>query len=113
LVKKTNWIGSVSPGRISKSRRQHWPNIEAVIEHFQHKRAFAHWHPDALRDYAEFGTRIENGERVLSFDRVIETAITTPCPTTCHRCSSDNRSNAMWLSLAAHTLEKCAWLARS
>jgi pimeloyl-ACP methyl ester carboxylesterase len=80
LVKKTNWIGSVSPGRISKSRRQHWPNMEAVLEHFQHKRAFAHWHPDALKDYAEFGTRVENGERVLSFDRDIETAIYNTLP---------------------------------
>ncbi len=85
LVKKTNWIGSVSPGRISKSRRQHWPNIEAVIEHFQHKRAFAHWHPDALRDYAEFGTRVENGERILSFDRSVETAIYNTLP---HNLSS-------------------------
>ena len=80
LAKKTNWIGSVSPGRISKSRRQHWPSMEAVVEHFQHKRAFAHWHPDALKDYAEFGTRIENGERVLSFDRDIETAIYNTLP---------------------------------
>jgi pimeloyl-ACP methyl ester carboxylesterase len=80
LAKKTNWIGSVSPGRISKSRRQHWPHVEAVIEHFKHKRAFAHWHPDALKDYAEFGTVEEMGERVLSFDREIETAIYNTLP---------------------------------
>lgn len=80
LAKKTNWIGAVSPGRISKSRRQHWPNVEAVIEHFQHKRAFSHWHPDVLHDYAVNGTKEENGSRVLSFDRDIETLIYNTLP---------------------------------
>ena len=80
LAKKTNWIESVSPGRISQTRRQHWPDVEAVIAHFQHKRAFSHWHPDALRDYAEHGTVEEDGQRVLSFDRRIETAIYNTLP---------------------------------
>jgi pimeloyl-ACP methyl ester carboxylesterase len=80
LAKKTNWIGSVSPGRISKSRRQHWPNVAAVIEHFQHKRAFAHWDPEVLQDYALNGTQDDNGERILSFDREIETLIYNTLP---------------------------------
>jgi len=80
LAKKTDWIGSVSPGRISQKRRQHWPTVEAVVEHFQHKRAFSHWHPQALQDYAQHGTREENGERVLSFDRDVETAIYNTLP---------------------------------
>jgi pimeloyl-ACP methyl ester carboxylesterase len=80
LAKKTNWIGNVSPGRISKSRRQHWPNVEAVVEHFQHKRAFAHWHPEVLQDYALNGTQDDKGERVLSFDRDIETLIYNTLP---------------------------------
>lgn len=80
LAKKTNWIGNVSPGRISKSRRQHWPSVEAVIAHFQHKRAFAHWAPEVLHDYALNGTLEENGERVLSFDREIETLIYNTLP---------------------------------
>jgi pimeloyl-ACP methyl ester carboxylesterase len=80
LAKKTNWIGNVSPGRISKSRRQHWPSVEAVVEHFQHKRAFAHWHPEVLHDYALNGTQDDKGERVLSFDRDIETLIYNTLP---------------------------------
>ena len=80
LAKKTNWIGNVSPGRISKSRRQHWPNVEAVVAHFQHKRAFAHWHPEVLHDYALNGTHDDKGERVLSFDRDIETLIYNTLP---------------------------------
>ena len=80
LAKQTNWIGSVSPGRISKSRRQHWPTKEAVFEHFQHKRAFSNWHPEVLRDYVTDGTQEEAGERVLSFNRDIETAIYNTLP---------------------------------
>lgn len=85
LAKTTNWIGSVSPGRISKSRRKHWPNVDAVMTHFQHKRAFAHWHPEVLRDYAMHGTQDDNGERVLSFDREVETLIYNTLP---HNLSS-------------------------
>ena len=80
LAKKTDWISSVSPGRISQSRRQHWPSIEATLAHFQTKRAFSNWHPDVLRDYATYGTTEENGERVLSFDREVETAIYNTLP---------------------------------
>jgi pimeloyl-ACP methyl ester carboxylesterase len=80
LAKKTNWIGNVSPGRISKSRRKHWPNVDAVIDHFKHKRAFAHWHPEVLHDYAMHGTKNEKGERILSFDRDIETQIYNTLP---------------------------------
>ncbi len=80
FAKKTNWIGSVSPGRISKTRRQHWPSVADVLAHFQHKRAFSHWHPDVLQDYANHGTREENGQRVLSFDRDIETQIYNTLP---------------------------------
>jgi pimeloyl-ACP methyl ester carboxylesterase len=80
LAKKTNWIGNVSPGRISKSRRQHWSSVETVVEHFQHKRAFAHWHPEVLHDYALNGTQDDKGERVLSFDRDIETLIYNTLP---------------------------------
>jgi pimeloyl-ACP methyl ester carboxylesterase len=80
LAKKTPWMGAMSPGKKSKSRRQHWPNLEAVVAHFQHKRAFAHWHPEALLDYAQHGTQEVNGERVLSFDRDVETAIYNTLP---------------------------------
>ena len=80
LAKKTQWIAAMNPGKKSKTRRQHWPNIEAVVTHFQHKRAFAHWHPQALQDYAQHGTQELHGERVLSFDRDVETAIYNSLP---------------------------------
>ncbi|MCX7266108.1 MAG: alpha/beta hydrolase [Betaproteobacteria bacterium] len=80
LAKKTQWIGSVSPGRLSRTRRQHWPDVQAVYDHFRHKRAFAHWQDEVLQDYAAHGTLEENGARVLSFDRAIETAIYNTLP---------------------------------
>jgi pimeloyl-ACP methyl ester carboxylesterase len=84
LAKRTPLIGALSPGRISQRRRNHWPSIEAALDNFQHKKSFAQWDPQVLRDYVEHGT-IErnserNGERYLSFDRDIETAIYNSLP---------------------------------
>jgi pimeloyl-ACP methyl ester carboxylesterase len=80
LAKRTPLIGALSPGRISQKRRNHWPSIEAALDNFQHKKSFAHWDPQVLRDYIAHGTRDENGQRVLSFDRDIETAIYNSLP---------------------------------
>lgn len=75
---------SFSPGAVSRKRRQHWPDKAAVLAHFQHKKAFAQWDPQVLQDYVDHGTREEsNGatqERVLSFDREVETAIYNGLP---------------------------------
>lgn len=80
LAKRTAWVGSVSPGRISQKRRNHWPSVEAALDNFSHKKAFAKWHPQVLRDYIEHGTHDEDGQRVLSFDRDVETAIYNSLP---------------------------------
>lgn len=80
LAKRTALVGSLSPGRISQKRRNHWPSEQAALESFQHKKSFARWDPQVLLDYIEYGTRSENGQRVLSFDRDIETAIYNSLP---------------------------------
>lgn len=84
LVKRTQLVGSVSPGRISRKRRQAWPDVDAALEHLRHKRAFAHWDPQCLQDYIEHGTRDADApqgpQRVLSFDREVETAIYNTLP---------------------------------
>ncbi len=80
LIKRTQLVGSVSPGRISRQRRHRWPSAEAAFEHFAHKKAFARWDPQALRDYIAHGTHDEGGQRVLSFDREIETRIYNTLP---------------------------------
>jgi pimeloyl-ACP methyl ester carboxylesterase len=84
LAKRTQLVGSVSPGAVSRKRRQHWPNAEAAMAHFSNKKAFARWHPQVLQDYIAHGTRDEtiNGktQRALSFKREIETAIYNTLP---------------------------------
>jgi pimeloyl-ACP methyl ester carboxylesterase len=84
LAKRTRLVSSVSPGAVSRKRRQHWPSPEAALAHFQSKKAFAKWHPQVLADYVAFGTKDEliNGQtqRVLSFAREVETAIYNTLP---------------------------------
>ena len=80
LAKRTPLIGSLSPGRISQKRRNHWPSAEAALESFQHKKAFTKWDPQVLRDYIAHGTHDEGGQRVLSFEREVETAIYNSLP---------------------------------
>jgi len=73
-------VGSISPGAVSRKRKNRWPSVEAALEHFRHKKAFARWAPEALADYVTHGTHEEDGQRVLSFDRDIETAIYNTLP---------------------------------
>lgn len=83
-AKHTRLIGAVSPGQISRKRRNRWANAQEALEHFRHKRAFARWDPRVLADYIAHGTHDvhtpEGTQRVLSFDRDIETAIYNTLP---------------------------------
>ena len=79
--KRVRMVESVSPGKVSKRRRQHWPNQQAALEHFQSKKAFARWDPQVLQDYIAHGMLDDgDGKRVLSFDRAVETAIYNTLP---------------------------------
>lgn len=84
VIKRTQLVGSVSPGKISRRRRNNWPDAAAAFEHFARKKAFARWHPQVLRDYINLGTHdVAHGQsrqRVLGFDREIETAIYNTLP---------------------------------
>lgn len=108
LIKRTPLMKSVSPGIVSRKRRNTWEHREAVFEHFRGKKAFAKWDQRVLRDYIEHGTfdvddasdagppqgaRAPSGgskdtsvpsvganSRALSFDRDVETAIYETIP---------------------------------
>lgn len=84
MSKRTGMVNTFSPGKVSRRRRQSWPNLDAVLNHFKSKKVFAQWHPQVLEDYAIHGTHalVVNGqtERVLSFDRAVETAIYNTLP---------------------------------
>ncbi len=80
LIKTTQIVAAVSPGAVSKRRRNSWPSQEATHEHFHSKKAFARWDPAVLADYIQYGTHDEGGQRVLSFNRDVETAIYNNLP---------------------------------
>jgi len=84
LAKRTQLVGSISPGKVSRKRRNAWPDAQAAFDHFAHKRAFARWDPQVLRDYIAHGTQDETTpqgtRRVLAFDREVETAIYNTLP---------------------------------
>jgi len=79
-AKRAQLVGSLSPGRVSRARRNQWPDRDAALAHFQHKKAFAAWDPRVLADYIDRGTHDADGQRVLSFDRDVETAFYNTLP---------------------------------
>ena len=80
VAKRSRLVGSVSPGAISRKRRHEWLGREEVLAHFRSKKAFAKWDEQVLRDYIEHGTHDVEGQRLLSFDRNVETAIYNTLP---------------------------------
>lgn len=80
LVKRTALMKSISPGVVSRRRRNSWQDREAVVAHFREKKAFARWHEQVLRDYIDHGTFDSDDTRALSFDRDVETAIYDTIP---------------------------------
>ncbi len=80
LAKRTQLVGSISPGKISRRRRNSWPDAEAAFQHFAGKPAFARWDPQVLRDYIDHGTHDVDGKRMLCFDRDVETLIYNTLP---------------------------------
>ena len=94
-------MGSISPGAVSRKRKNRWPSMEAALEHFRHKKAFARWAPQVLADYVAHGTHDEDGQRVLSFDRDIETAIYNTLPDNMDALFKRHPCAARWPSSAA------------
>ena len=96
VAKRAKLVGSVSPGAISRKRKNQWLGKDEVLAYFQSKKAFARWDEEMLRDYIEHGTYdasegaegaegtegTEGGQRqrLLSFDRDVETAIYNTLP---------------------------------
>ena len=84
VAKRAKLVGSISPGAISRKRRQQWLGRDEVLAHFRSKKAFAVWDEQVLRDYIDHGTHDEagsaQGQRRLSFDRDVETAIYNTLP---------------------------------
>ncbi len=84
LSKTLTLTKKFSPGVVSQKRRITWNSLEEVHAHFLSKKVFARWDPQVLNDYVLHGTHEEKTDegvqRVLSFDRNIETQIYNSVP---------------------------------
>ena len=80
VAKRTQVVGSISPGKVSRQRRYAWSDNTEALEHFRRKKAFARWHPQVLQDYITHGLEDHDGQRVLAFHRDVETAIYNTLP---------------------------------
>lgn len=80
VMKTTGLLERVSPGRVSRRRRQEWADRTAVQAHFAGKTAFARWDPRVLADYVASGFDEIDGKVVLGFRREIETRIYNSLP---------------------------------
>ncbi|MCB1997375.1 MAG: alpha/beta hydrolase [Burkholderiaceae bacterium] len=81
VVKATGLIGRVSPGKVSKTRRERWPSRDAALAHFAAKPVFARWAPGVLADYIAAGTEpAPEGGVQLAFRRNVETHIYNSLP---------------------------------
>ena len=80
FAKSTPLIEQVSPSRVSRTRRTHWPSREDALASFASKKAFARWQPQVLKDYIQHGLVEDKGRFRLAFDRAVETAIYNTVP---------------------------------
>jgi pimeloyl-ACP methyl ester carboxylesterase len=82
VFKATGLMKRVSPGKVSRLRRWHWPSAEAVHEHFGRKSVFARWNPQVLADYIACGVEPdpEAGGVRLAFRREVETRFYNTLP---------------------------------
>lgn len=85
VAKRARLVGTISPGAVSRKRRTEWLGKDEVLGYFRSKKAFAAWDEQVLRDYIEHGTHdadTPERQRLLSFDRDVETAIYNTLPHT-------------------------------
>lgn len=80
VAKATGLMRRISPGRIARLRRHHWPTPTAVQEHFARKSVFARWDPRVLDDYVASGVVRDGRHWALAFDREVEARIYETLP---------------------------------
>ncbi|ABE45249.1 alpha/beta hydrolase [Polaromonas sp. JS666] len=94
VAKRAQLVGSISPGAISRRRKHQWLGRDEVLAHFRSKKAFAQWDEQVLIDYIEHGTHDADtdtgSQRLLSFDRDVETSIYNTLPDNLERLLKAN-----------------------
>jgi pimeloyl-ACP methyl ester carboxylesterase len=80
VAKATGLMPRITPARITRVRRQHWPSAAAARSHFAAKTVFARWDPRVLDDYVAHGVVRQGGHWTLAFDREVEARIYETLP---------------------------------
>lgn len=90
LAKAARWVQRVPPGAVSRKRRHTWPDARTALEHFRRKAVFSRWDSQVLQDYVDNFPINHQDQRVLAFDRDIETAIYNTLPDNLERLLADH-----------------------
>ena len=81
LLEATGLLRRGGPGKVSARRRDHWPDMTAVREHFQSRRAFAAWDARCFDHYLQHAFEAApDGGVQLAFRRDVETRIYETLP---------------------------------
>lgn len=81
LLKAAGLMRRGGPGKVSARRRDHWPDMAAVREHFLSRRAFAAWDARCFEHYLQHAFEAAPGGGVrLAFRRDVETRIYETLP---------------------------------
>lgn len=82
VAKAVRLMPRVSPGQVSRRRRDRWESAAAIPPHFASKPKFAAWDPRVLADYLACGFEPDGpgDQRRLAFAREVETRIYNTLP---------------------------------
>ena len=81
LAKQLGQADRYSPARLSRRRRQHWPDRDAVRSHLGGKPLFKDWFPGVFEDYLDSGLALgQDGSVTLRFAREVETEVFRTLP---------------------------------
>ncbi len=85
MIRVAKWLGTIdriTPAARTKNRQNKWPNAKAVMDYLKERPLFAHFDPDCLADYVEYGMDHTKQGVQLKFAREIEYTIYRTIPHT-------------------------------
>lgn len=81
FLKRIHRIYWVTPaGERTERRRAHWHSFEEALAYFRSRSLFKNFSENALHDFVNYGTFLENGYRKLKFNPVVEAQIYRTLP---------------------------------
>ena len=80
LLKNSAYADRYSPAQFSARRRNLWPDVETVYQHYAAKEVFSAWAPGVLQDYLDSGLMPHPQGVQLRFTRDNESAVYRSLP---------------------------------